>query len=36
MYCTPKVRQYDMLKITLGVYLCQKEFRIRESLSKVS
>jgi hypothetical protein len=25
VYCTPKVRQYDMLEITLGVFLCQKE-----------
>ena len=35
MNCTPKVRQqYDKLKITLGVYLCRKGFRIRESSSK--
>ena len=34
--CTPKVRQYDILKITLGVISCQKGCRtrgIRQSLS---
>jgi hypothetical protein len=30
---TPKVRQYGILKITFGVFLCQKGLRFRESSS---
>jgi hypothetical protein len=34
MNCTPKVGQYDMLEITLGVYLCQKGNHIPGSLNE--